>query len=1071
VSSLPATCNGGSATRATDMVVLVSGGAGKLEYCSATNTWLPVSSIPLGTTAQVPVMNAGATGYVPVTISQDAIITSLGAATVQGIETVPFCTGFTPTNGQTITYTTLSSPNPCWGAATPAGGFSPTITSPQLGQTINYNGAAWVNGYGGINVDPQTGSYVFGCPTDRNGEVEFNISAPATFSLPQAGGTACTQSNFALIVANTSSSTAVLTVTATTSTFLPQAVSSLTIIPGGAELVYSDATTGTGNYHHVPISTGFGGVNVQTSGYALSVLDKDKLVVMNCSSACIATLPNPPPSSKWNAWLLSIGSATATVSLNSLTFNGAGTAPMLAKGVISQVRTDGSNFFGDIAVDPFSAITSGNNNSAVMGVDAGASLTPVASTSTSNIGQASTNSVWVSSSPSVQIPPVPSLSFNATGGGVAAGTYDFVITFVGPSSVIPSAETPITVSGCGSSVCQIVVTMPSVCTSPVAPVTGCTVWDGSTGAEKQQAASNNCVNITSATCTVNTVAAGSTVTWPATTGTNPPNFVATTTADHVVPSLFEQKGDGNYYPLAGMDYAIRSTFNVPSGKFTFLDALAVVDPGTAIQMVNCQFCLRHNSGTSTTTGGTTDDRALAIHSNDSTTAPTYEQFLGIYTEQFASQAAFSCAPVANEDCISGGRFTAGDFRPANSGLVSVNGPVTGATGFSQRQTSGTSLITGGGFAAVGLEGYALNAGAGALNGAWFVGVWGHQSDGSASTVSQGASFYANATGGQFARENAAYVVDSSFSGSNSTDLAFDSTPAGNGSSAPLRFGGTLYLGGGGTSAPAAIQSGASTIAIQSSIADTGSISSAQLSTPNVTAWALGVSGGTGTSSIVYTVTCVDGNGNESAASSTLSTSNAPNNLTASNYIQITANYVTGNNAACSAFNIYRVSYTGTCLGGGCTNGKILTATPTGPKLGPFTAGNASSVNDQGGAGNGATAPTVNYTGAVKAPFYDTSTNCVSSASPAVCGSAPTGAVLVPTGATPTLVIDTTAVTATSRIFLNVDESLSGLGTCNSSLSTLPNPVVTARSPGVSVTITINATLVTNGACVSYFIVD
>lgn len=46
------------------------------------------------------------------------------AATVTGLKSVPFCTGFTPTTGQVLEYTTGSSPNPCYTAATPSGGFT-----------------------------------------------------------------------------------------------------------------------------------------------------------------------------------------------------------------------------------------------------------------------------------------------------------------------------------------------------------------------------------------------------------------------------------------------------------------------------------------------------------------------------------------------------------------------------------------------------------------------------------------------------------------------------------------------------------------------------------------------------------------------------------------------------------------------------------------------------------------------------------------------------------------------------------------------------------------------------------
>jgi hypothetical protein len=63
------------------------------------------------------------------------------AATVVGLESVPFCAGYTPTNGQFIQYTTGGSPNPCYSAATAGGGsgaFSGT------GLTV-YSGLAGVS--------------------------------------------------------------------------------------------------------------------------------------------------------------------------------------------------------------------------------------------------------------------------------------------------------------------------------------------------------------------------------------------------------------------------------------------------------------------------------------------------------------------------------------------------------------------------------------------------------------------------------------------------------------------------------------------------------------------------------------------------------------------------------------------------------------------------------------------------------------------------------------------------------------------------------------------------------------
>ena len=99
--------------------------------------------------------------------------------------------------------------------------------------------------------------------------------------------------------------------------------------------------------------------------------------------------------------------------------------------------------------------------------------------------------------------------------------------------------------------------------------------------------------------------------------------------------------------------------------------------------------------------------------------------------------------------------------------------------------------------------------------------------------------------------------------------------------------------------------------------------------------------------------------------------------------------------------------------------------------------------------------------------------CTSAASPAVCGANAAGAVALPTGPTPTLVVDTTAVTANSQIFLHVDESLgSALSvTCNTTAATLLNPFVTARSDATSFTFEINATIASHPVCVNYWIIN
>ena len=122
---------------------------------------------------------------------------------------------------------------------------------------------------------------------------------------------------------------------------------------------------------------------------------------------------------------------------------------------------------------------------------------------------------------------------------------------------------------------------------------------------------------------------------------------------------------------------------------------------------------------------------------------------------------------------------------------------------------------------------------------------------------------------------------------------------------------------------------------------------------------------------------------------------------------------------------------------------------------------------------GGTTPGAGTFTTLKGTTLNTATNCSSSASPAVCGSAASGSVALPTGTNPTLQVNTSAVTANSQIMLTVDESLGTKlsVTCNTTLSTLLNPVVTARTGSTSFTFTIGAVIASNPACVSYTIIN
>lgn len=61
------------------------------------------------------------------TLTGDASSTATGGATtVQGLKNVPFCSGYTPTNGEAVEFTTGASPDPCYTAVTPGGGSAIT---------------------------------------------------------------------------------------------------------------------------------------------------------------------------------------------------------------------------------------------------------------------------------------------------------------------------------------------------------------------------------------------------------------------------------------------------------------------------------------------------------------------------------------------------------------------------------------------------------------------------------------------------------------------------------------------------------------------------------------------------------------------------------------------------------------------------------------------------------------------------------------------------------------------------------------------------------------------------------
>lgn len=122
--------------------------------------------------------------------------------------------------------------------------------------------------------------------------------------------------------------------------------------------------------------------------------------------------------------------------------------------------------------------------------------------------------------------------------------------------------------------------------------------------------------------------------------------------------------------------------------------------------------------------------------------------------------------------------------------------------------------------------------------------------------------------------------------------------------------------------------------------------------------------------------------------------------------------------------------------------------------------------------------TSNSSGTSKAAAYTTDTNCAAvgtAANPSVaaCGSAASGSFSCATNAsTGTCVVNTTAVTANSQIFIQEDDSLGTRlsVTCNTTNISPTSAPVAARSAGTSFTINLG-TITTNPECFSYFIVN
>lgn len=822
--------------------------------------------------------------------------------------------------------------------------------------------------------------------------------------------------------------------------------------------------------------------NAQTgTTYTINKTDRGTYVTFSNAGSIAVTLPQSGTTGFTSNFVfvgcdIGIGTATITPTTSTISYtngsaytSGASTLA-LTTGQCAWVYSDNTNYFailrtalGSLA---FSSVTAGTNtagNSATASsglvVGTTGTLSPV------NTGQIAASQDWYQNGPGVLSPPVPSLAVNTTGGTLTNGSQNFFkITYVGLSVTEPSGEVKTIFSGLtgctGGNQCSITVTMPVSCTAGNLPsgVTGCTVWDSTTTqTEKQQTASAACVNITTTTCVVGTLGAGSSLTTPQ-TGIIPAGAQTVTCPNNIIPTNWEQKSDGNFYNLGGIDVSAMN-LPVPIGRFTFCDGVNFNDTSGPPSIQNALVSIHHVVGaTSGTTlnGATFIAPALGVEVVDDPAANplALEQQLVVYGERIISNNNITCAPIGGETCAGFLRGVVADNRTAGYPALSVVTEMAGVTG-----QAFVNIPSGGGNpygscspCMVGIEGNVNTTTAANLGSNFFAGVQGKLNNAGAATTGNAYSFIATLVN-RFTQNGALYVP-SGFSNAADFSIRSDAT-------AKSKFQGTLYLG-----ASNAIQSNAGLMTITGSENHIGSISTAQLSTPAAPTLAVTLGAAT---TWAYKFVFKDGNGGTTVASSATSTGAGPATLDGTHFITITptaASVVQG----VVTIDVYRTTAGGTPN----TTGKIGSINvAAGCADNISTSSNCGSLNlvDNGLAGDSATAPTINTTASVNAFSYQSNTNCaVNSVSPAACGSAAAGAVVVPTTTT-TYTINTSAVTAHSRIFLmpmSFAGDLPSAPTCVAPAIT-SEPTVSAISAGVSFSFALAST--TGQTCWQYWVVN
>jgi hypothetical protein len=163
-----------------------------------------------------------------------------------------------------------------------------------------------------------------------------------------------------------------------------------------------------------------GGTNTQTTSYTAVASDNGKLIVMNCASACTFTLPNPAPSASWYVRVITVGASNATVSLNSLQFNGATAVPLLNSYRDIDFYSDGTNYWGRAPFVAGTGITlTGATNGVTLAANVGG-LIPFDSTASGLIAPTGNGSFTYPATNGLTLAGTAPAS--VSGAGTAAGT-------------------------------------------------------------------------------------------------------------------------------------------------------------------------------------------------------------------------------------------------------------------------------------------------------------------------------------------------------------------------------------------------------------------------------------------------------------------------------------------------------------------------------------------------------------------------------------------------------------------------------------------------------------------------